>query len=140
MRVILNLLWLIFAGLATAISYVLAGIVACIFIVTIPFGVACFRLAGYALWPFGRTVVRRPDAGAMSAIGNVVWFVFVGWWLALSQLLYGLALMCTIIGIPFGWAVWKLAGLSLFPLGRDVVESRYAGWVPVSEGAGVVTH
>ena len=124
MRVILNLLWLIFVGIEIALSYVLAGIVACILIVTIPFGIACFRLAGYALWPFGRTVVRRPDAGAMSAIGNVVWFVFVGWWLALLQLAYGLVLMITIIGIPFGIAVWKLAGLSIRPLGRDVVERR----------------
>lgn len=124
MRVILNLLWLIFAGIAIALTYVVAGILACILIVTIPFGVACFRLAGYALWPFGRVVVRRPDAGAMSMLGNLVWFVFVGWWLALGQLVYGLALMVTIIGIPFGIAVWKLAMLSLVPLGREVVESR----------------
>lgn len=124
MRAILNLLWLIFAGIAIAATYVVAGVVACIFIVTIPFGVACFRLAGYALWPFGRIVVRKPEAGAMSAVGNLVWFVFVGWWLALSQLVYGLVLMVTIIGIPFGLAVWKLALLSLAPLGREVVESR----------------
>lgn len=124
MRVILNILWLIFVGIGIAVSYVIAGVIACILIITIPFGVACFRLAGYALWPFGRTVVRQPEAGAMSAIGNIVWFVFVGWWLALAQLIYGLALMITIIGIPFGIAVWKLAGLSIRPLGKEIVDAN----------------
>lgn len=122
----LNVLWFVFAGLATALSYVLAGVMACVLIVTIPFGVACFRLAGYALWPFGRTVVDRPGAGVMSALGNVLWFLLIGWWLALSQLLYAVSLMLTIIGIPFGIAVLKLAVLSFNPLGKEVVSSAEA--------------
>ncbi len=121
MSLVLNVLWLIFAGLATALSYALAGVVACVLIITIPFGIACFRLAGYAVWPFGRTVVDRPDAGVMSTLGNVVWFVFVGWWLTLGQVLYAVTLMLTIIGIPFGIAVLKLAGLSINPLGKEIV-------------------
>ncbi|MGJ7442484.1 YccF domain-containing protein [Aquipuribacter sp. MA13-6] len=123
---VLNVLWLVFAGLATALSYVLAGVIACVLIVTIPFGIACFRLAGYALWPFGRTVVGRPDAGVMSALGNVLWFVLIGWWLALSQVVYAVGLMLTIIGIPFGIAVLKLAILSFNPLGKEVVSSAEA--------------
>jgi uncharacterized membrane protein YccF (DUF307 family) len=123
---ILNVLWFIFAGLATALSYVLAGVIACILIVTIPFGIACFRLAGFALWPFGRTVVDRSDAGVMSTLGNVLWFVLIGWWLALSQILYALALMVTIIGIPFGIAELKIAMLSFNPLGKEVVSSDEA--------------
>jgi len=123
---VLNVLWLVFAGLATALSYVLAGVIACVLIVTIPFGVACFRLAGYALWPFGRTVVDRPGAGVISALGNVLWFLLIGWWLALSQVLYAVSLMLTIIGIPFGIAVLKLALLSFNPLGKAVVSSAEA--------------
>lgn len=126
MRVLLNLIWLIVAGVATALGYVVAGLISFVLIVTIPFGVACFRLAGYALWPFGRTVVEKPGAGAMSTIGNIVWFVFAGWWLALGQFVYGLVLMITIIGIPFGIAEWKLARLSLNPLGKDVVPVELA--------------
>lgn len=121
MTTILNVLWLIFAGLATALSYILAGVIACLLIITIPFGIACFRLAGFALWPFGRTVVDRPDAGVISALGNVLWFVLIGWWLALSQLVYAVGLMLTIIGIPFGIAVVKIALLSFNPLGKEVV-------------------
>jgi uncharacterized membrane protein YccF (DUF307 family) len=123
---ILNVLWLIFAGLATAFSYVLAGVIACLLIVTIPFGIACFRLAGFALWPFGRTVVDRPDAGVMSTLGNVLWFVLIGWWLALSQIVYALGLMITIIGIPFGIAELKIAMLSFNPLGKEVVSNDAA--------------
>jgi uncharacterized membrane protein YccF (DUF307 family) len=132
MRVILNLLWLIFAGIGLAIGYVAAGLIACILIVTIPFGIACFRLAGYALWPFGQTVVQRGDAGAMSTIGNVMWFVLIGWWLALGQFAYGALLMITIIGIPFGIATWKLARLSLNPLGKAIVPRAVAesGFAP----------
>jgi uncharacterized membrane protein YccF (DUF307 family) len=130
---ILNVLWFFFAGLATAFSYVVAGVIACVLVVTIPFGIACFRLAGFALWPFGRTVVDRPTAGVVTAIGNVLWFVLIGWWLALSQVLYAVALMVTIIGIPFGIATLKLALLSFNPLGKEVVSSAAARgrYVPV---------
>ena len=124
--VLLNVLWLVFAGLATAFSYVLAGVLACLLIVTIPFGIACFRLAGFALWPFGRTVVDRPGAGVVSGLGNVVWFLLIGWWLALSQIVYAVGLMLTIIGIPFGIAQLKIALLSFNPLGKEVVSNDAA--------------
>lgn len=129
LRVILNLLWLVLAGIWSAIGYAIAGLfmfVLFFLVVTIPFGIASFRMAGYALWPFGRTVIRDPDAGLASTIGNVLWFILVGWWLALGQFLAGVALCITIIGIPFGIANFKLARLSLNPLGKQVVPVEYA--------------
>ncbi|HVX21437.1 MAG TPA: YccF domain-containing protein [Acidimicrobiales bacterium] len=121
MKAVLNVLWLVLCGLWLAIGYALAGVVMCILIITIPFGVAAFRLAAYVLWPFGRTVVRRPDAGAASTIGNVLWFVLAGLWLALSHLLTGALLCLTIIGIPLGVANFKLAAVAVAPLGKDIV-------------------
>ena len=104
-----------------AILYVLAGIICCILIITIPFGIASFRIAGFALWPFGRTVVRRSDAGVASGIGNIIWIIFAGWWLAIGHLITGIALCITIIGIPLGLANFKLIPISLLPLGREIV-------------------
>jgi uncharacterized membrane protein YccF (DUF307 family) len=126
---ILNVIWLVLAGFWLAIGYVLAGIVACLLIVTIPFGIAAFRIAGYALWPFGRSVVRRADAGAGSTIGNVIWVVLFGWWLALAHLITGLAQCITIIGIPLGLANFKLIPISLTPLGREIVSDSSPGVV-----------
>src|SRR5215469_4605394 len=126
MRLILNVIWLVLCGWWLAILYVLAGIVAFILIITIPFGIAAFRIAGFALWPFGRTVVRRPGAGVASGIGNVVWLVFAGWWLALGHLLTGIFLCITIIGIPLGLANFKLIPISLMPLGREIVSVEEA--------------
>lgn len=124
MRLILNLLWFILAGLWLAIAYVLAGIVAFILIITIPFGFAAFRIAAFTLWPFGRRIVRRTDAGAGSTIGNVVWIILFGWWLALTHLLTGIAMCLTIIGIPLGLGNVKLIPVSLTPLGREIVPTR----------------
>ncbi|MEU8996913.1 YccF domain-containing protein [Streptomyces caniferus] len=121
MKFILNVLWLVLSGFWLALGYVLAGVICCILIITIPFGIASFRIAGYALWPFGRTTVVRHDAGVGSAIGNVVWIIFAGWWLALGHIITGLALCVTIIGIPFGIANFKMIPVSLMPLGRDIV-------------------
>jgi uncharacterized membrane protein YccF (DUF307 family) len=122
-RLILNILWLIFgSGIVLAILYAIAGIICFILIVTIPFGVAAFRLANYALWPFGRTLVRKPSAGLASAIANVLWVLLAGWWLALSHILTGIAQCLTIIGIPFGIANFKLVPAAFWPLGREVVE------------------
>ncbi len=98
----------------------------CLFIITIPFGIASFRLAGYALWPFGRTVVAKPSAGVASGIGNVIWFVVSGVWLAIGHVIAGVILCVTVIGIPFGIASFRMAGLALFPLGKDIVPARYA--------------
>jgi uncharacterized membrane protein YccF (DUF307 family) len=121
MRVIGNILWLILAGLWLAVGYVLAGLLALVLIVTIPFGIASFRLASFVIWPFGRTTVWRRNAGIWSVIGNVVWIIFLGWELALMHLVAGLLLMITVIGIPFGVACWKMIPLSLVPLGREIV-------------------
>jgi len=120
-RTIGNILWLVLAGFWLAIGYVAAGILAFLLIVTIPFGIASFRLAGFVLWPFGRTAVWRRRAGIWSVLGNVVWVIFFGWELALAHLVTGALLFITIIGIPFGVACWKMIPLSLFPLGREVV-------------------
>jgi uncharacterized membrane protein YccF (DUF307 family) len=121
MTTLLNLLWLVLAGLWMAIGYLLAGVLACLLIVTIPFGIAAFRLAGYAFWPFGRTVVPSGSAGAASVLGNVVWFLVAGWWLALGHLLTGLVLCLTIIGIPLGVANIKMVPLALTPFGKQIV-------------------
>lgn len=117
-----------------AIAYVLAGIVCCILIITIPFGIACFRIAGFALWPFGRTAVRRPDAGAASAIGNVIWLIVAGIWLAIGHIVSGVVLCLTIIGIPLGIASFKMVPISLLPLGREIVrtDSLYAATYPAT--------
>ena len=120
---ILNILWLVLFGLWLAIGYVAAGVLMFILIVTIPFGVACFRLASYVLWPFGRTVVPKPDAGAGSFIGNVLWFVLAGLWMAIAHIVTGLALCITIIGIPLGVADFKLAAVAIAPLGKDIVRT-----------------
>lgn len=120
---VLNVLWLLFSGIELAIVYALTGLVMLLLIVTIPFGVAALRLAGYVLWPFGRTVVHRPDAGAPSAIANVLWFLLAGLWLAITHFILGILLCLTIIGIPFGVANFKLASAALAPLGKEVIRT-----------------
>ena len=121
MRTLGNILWFLLAGLWLAIGYAVAGLIAFILIITIPFGIASFRLAGYVIWPFGRTVLWQREAGVWSMIGNVIWVIVVGWELALAHLAFGLLLCITIIGIPFGVASFKMVPLALFPLGRSVV-------------------
>ncbi|HIW62675.1 MAG TPA: YccF domain-containing protein [Candidatus Stackebrandtia excrementipullorum] len=123
MKTVLNIVWLVLSGIWLAIGYTIAGIVCCLLIVTIPFGIAAFRIAGYALWPFGRDVVRNPNAGAMSVIGNVIWLIVAGWWLALEHLVTGVFLCLTVIGIPLGIANFKMIPVSLLPLGAQVVPS-----------------
>jgi uncharacterized membrane protein YccF (DUF307 family) len=126
MRLLLNILWFVLCGLWMAIGYAIAALICFILIITIPFGVASLRIALFALWPFGRTVVKRPGAGAGSAVGNVIWFVLCGWWLALGHIITGALLCLTIIGIPFGIANFKLIPVSLLPFGRDVVTIEQA--------------
>jgi uncharacterized membrane protein YccF (DUF307 family) len=120
-RLILNVIWLVLCGLWMALAYVLAGIVCCVLIITIPFGIACFRIAGYVLWPFGRQIAPRAGAGAGAMIGNIIWIVLFGWWLALGHLVTGVALCLTIIGIPLGLASFKIIPISLMPLGVQIV-------------------
>jgi uncharacterized membrane protein YccF (DUF307 family) len=130
MRIVLNIIWFVFAGLWMAIGYAVAALICFLLIVTIPFGIAALRIASFALWPFGKTIVRRPDAGPASAIGNVLWFLFCGWWLALAHLVTGVVLCLTVVGIPLGLANLKLIPVSLVPLGREIVpvDAVSPGW------------
>ena len=121
MRVILNIIWLVLAGFWLALGYVLAGIVMTILVITIPFGLQAFKLASYALWPFGRTVVRSGPARAGSVVGNVIWILLAGWWLALGHLVTGILLAMTIIGLPLAIANFKMIVISLAPFGREIV-------------------
>ena len=124
MKTLLNLIWLVLSGFWLFLGYLLAGVVMCVLIVTIPWGIASFRIGAYALWPFGRTIVAKPTAGVGSFLGNVVWVILAGWWLALAHIVSGVALCITIIGIPLGIADFKLVPISLMPLGKDIVETR----------------
>lgn len=124
MRTILNVIWLILSGVWLFIGYALAGIILCILIVTIPWGIASFRIAGYALWPFGRQIIEKPRGGVGAFLGNVVWVVLAGWWLAIGHIVSGIALCVTIIGIPMGIADFKMVPISLMPLGKDIVSTR----------------
>ncbi len=122
MRTLLNIIWLVLSGLWLFLGYALAAAIMCVLIVTIPWGIAAWRVGVYALWPFGKTVVDRPTAGVGSALGNVVWVVLSGWWLALGHIASALALAITIIGIPFAWANLKMLPVALLPLGKQIVD------------------
>jgi uncharacterized membrane protein YccF (DUF307 family) len=122
-RTLLNILWLILGGILIALGYAIAGIICYLLIVTIPFGVAAFRMANYALWPFGRRLVPKDSAGVGSAVGNVIWFIVAGWWLALGHIVTAIGQFITIIGIPLGIANIKLVPVSLFPLGHRIVNA-----------------
>ena len=124
LRLILNVIWLVLCGWWMAILYFLAGVIAFILIITIPFGIAAWRIAGYVLWPFGRQIEPRHDAGIGSLIGNIIWIVLIGWWLALGHLVSGIALCLTIIGIPLGLANFKIIPISLVPLGVRITSGR----------------
>ena len=122
MRLLLNVIWLVLAGFWMAVGYAVAGLICCILIITIPWGIASFRIANYALWPFGREVVEKPGAGTGSLLGNVIWIVVAGLWLAIGHVVTGIALCVTIIGIPLGVANFKLVKVSLVPLGKEIVD------------------
>lgn len=122
MRTLGNILWLVLAGFWLALGYVLSGIIMCVLIITIPFGLQAFKLANYTLWPFGRTVVERPGASpALGCLGNVLWLIFAGIGMAIAHLVAGVALCLTIIGIPLGLACFKLIPLALLPFGKEIV-------------------
>jgi uncharacterized membrane protein YccF (DUF307 family) len=126
LRFILNIIWLVLCGFWMAIAYAIAGIICFVLfflVVTIPFGIAAFRIAGYVLWPFGRSIERRAGAGVASLIGNIIWIILFGWELALGHLITGVLLCITIIGIPLGLANFKIIPISLVPLGVRVVPS-----------------
>ncbi len=121
MRLILNTIWLLFGGLWMALGYLAAALISFLLIVTIPFGFAALRIASYALWPFGRTIVEKPTAGAGALIGNVLWILLFGVWLAIGHLVSAAAMAVTIIGIPLALANLKLIPVSLMPLGKEIV-------------------
>ncbi|RRD49711.1 YccF domain-containing protein [Arachnia propionica] len=121
MRAILNLIWFLFAGLWLALGYMVAGIICCALIITIPFGLAAFRMARYVLWPFGRAVIRRPGAGAGSLLLNIIWFVLCGWWLAIGHVLAAIAQTLTIVGVVNAVVSLKMIPVTCFPFGKQIV-------------------
>jgi uncharacterized membrane protein YccF (DUF307 family) len=122
MRVLLNIIWLVLAGLWLALGYCLAAVLMAITIIGLPFAKQALKLAGYALWPFGRVLVPSATRHkGLSAVGNILWFVLAGWWLALEHLVVGILLCITIIGIPLGVGAFKMAGAALVPFGKEVV-------------------
>ncbi len=133
MKLLLNIIWFIFGGLWLALGYFAFGVLACLLIVTIPFGIASFRMAAYALWPFGKAVVEKPTAGAGSAIGNVIWFLIAGVWLAIGHVTTAAAQAITIVGIPLAIANLKMIPVTCFPFGKEIVDSRSipAGYRPL---------
>ena len=132
MRLVLNIIWLVLSGFWMFLAYLLAGVLLCIPIITIPWAIASFRVGLYALWPFGRTIVDKPGAGVGSFLGNVIWVIFAGIWLAIGHIVTGVAMCLTIIGIPLGIASFKLVPISLMPLGKDIGDVDAArGAVPI---------
>ena len=129
MRLILNVIWLIFGGLWLALGYVLAALICFVLIITIPFGFAALRIALYALWPFGYKVVDKPGVRPGAAVGNVIWLIVAGIWLAIGHVLSAIAFAITIIGIPLAIATIKLIPVSLMPLGKEIVptDEPFAG-------------
>ena len=126
MRFLLNVIWLVFGGFWLFLGYIFAGLIACIFIITIPAGVACFRIAAYVLWPFGKRVVPMPGAGSGSDLMNIVWFLIAGVWLAIGHILTAFAQAITIIGIPLAIANLKLIPITCFPFGKMVIDDPTA--------------
>ena len=124
MNTLLNIIWLVLSGFWLFLGYVIAGVVMCVLIVTIPWGIASFRIARYALWPFGREVVTKPTSGVWSFLGNTVWIILAGWWLALAHVVTAILLCITIIGIPLGIANFKMVPISLLPLGKEIISRR----------------
>jgi uncharacterized membrane protein YccF (DUF307 family) len=126
---LLNIFWIVFGGLWMAIGWVIAGIVMAITIIGLPWAWAAFNIAGYTLLPFGQKAVSRAEhtgqedigTGPLGVLGNMIWLVLAGWWLALGHLITAVLLAITIIGIPFAWAHLKLAGIALWPIGKTIV-------------------
>jgi uncharacterized membrane protein YccF (DUF307 family) len=131
LSILLNVLWIVFGGLWMAVGWLIATVIMAITIIGLPWARAAFNIASYALLPFGRKAVSRAEhlgtqdagTGPFGLIGNIVWLVLAGWWLALGHLLTAIALAVTIIGIPFAWAHLKLAGIALWPIGKMIVEA-----------------
>ena len=131
---LLNLLWIIFGGLWMAVGWLIAAVIMAITIIGIPWARAAFNIASYTMLPFGRKAVSRTEhlgghdvgTGPFGLLGNIIWFVLAGWWLALGHLITAILLGVTIIGIPFAWVHLKLAGISLWPIGKMIVDANDA--------------
>lgn len=123
MRFVLNVLWLLLSGIWLAIGYAFFALLVSLTVIGIPFGLQLFKLAGYVLWPFGRTAVKTSEIPGVSTIGNILWLP-AGLFLALSHVVAGVVSAITIIGIPFAVANFKLVGLALTPFGRTVMSNR----------------
>lgn len=134
MNFILNVLWVIFGGIQMALAWLLVSLVMFVSIIGIPWGRASFNMAIFHLWPFGREIVSREEltgeedmgTGGLGFIGNVLWFVFAGIWLAIGHIFFAAALAITIIGIPFAWQHVKIAGMALAPIGKTVIDKEDA--------------
>lgn len=137
LRLIGNIIWLVLTGFATALGWLLASLLMCITIIGIPFGVQGIKIAMFTLWPFGRTLVKRPTAGAPSAIGNVVWLILAGWWLAIMHLVAAVVMALTIIGIPLAAGHLKLIPVSLWPFGREIVSVEEARAIEATSAVAV---
>jgi uncharacterized membrane protein YccF (DUF307 family) len=123
MSLLLNVLWIVFGGLEMAVGWLIAALIMAITIIGLPWARAALTIALYTLLPFGHTVVEHPSGigtGLLGIIGNLIWLVPAGWWLALGHLIAAFLLAITIIGLPFAWAHLKLAGLALWPIGKDI--------------------
>lgn len=116
-----NLLWFLLGGWLLGLEFLVAGVLCCVTVVGIPFGLCCFRIASFAFWPFGKDIVEDANAGACSTIGNVFWFLLAGLWIAVSCVIEGICFLLSIIGIPFGIACFRIAKVALFPLGKKIV-------------------
>ena len=131
LSLLLNILWIVFGGLWMALGWIVAAVIMAITIIGLPWARAALNIASYALLPFGRKAVSRAEhlgthdigTGPFGLLGNIVWLVLAGWWLALGHLLTAILLAVTIIGIPFAWAHFKLAGIALWPIGKTIVDA-----------------
>ena len=124
MRTLLNIIWLVLSGFWLFLGYAFAALIMCVLIVTIPWGIAAWRIGVYSLWPFGKTVIDKPNAGVWSILGNIVWLLLAGIWLAIGHIASAIALAITIIGIPFAIANIKMIPVALLPLGKQIVDIR----------------
>jgi uncharacterized membrane protein YccF (DUF307 family) len=129
---LLNVLWIVFGGLWMAVAWIVAAVVMAITIIGLPWARAAFNIALYTLLPFGQKAVSRAEysgtddlgTGLLGFVGNLIWLVLAGWWLALGHLITAFLLAITIIGIPFAWAHLKLAGIALWPIGKMIVPAE----------------